>query len=316
MRGGENMKWLFAFLAVLFMVAPAMAGETPYIAIVDNDISANTFYFSPKYTQFLYDQDYIGVPVCYTKAGVPQVCEIFKAKTSINQPEVCDYDGTGTAGNVPPFTTRGEKNTKITAGNSGWYEWWIRVPMKPDGEINIVIQCGVVKPNAFAVYGFDAVALCAAETGERIGAGVCVRQEIEPGDPGNPLVITALPKLTAIAYPGPQNDFTPFNLTAFKNPSSYTLQFDPVTTKMSNNTNSQILDGTLNTRILLKACMDKAVVAKIPVTGQVNALDQTETDLEAGDMIYVRLDIPRQNTVDVYCHAQSARLMGIGEPTW
>ena len=35
------MKWLCACLAVLFMVAPAMAGEDPYIGVVDSDISAS-----------------------------------------------------------------------------------------------------------------------------------------------------------------------------------------------------------------------------------------------------------------------------------
>jgi hypothetical protein len=49
------------------------------------------------------------------------------------------------------------------------------------------------------------------------------------------------------------------------------------------------------------------------VTGQINALGETENDLEAGDLIYVRMDVPRQNTVDIYCHAQSVRVAGIGE---
>src|SRR5512135_1481406 len=71
------MKWLFVFLAVCFMVAPAMAGEDPYIAIVGPDcvpsatpnyygqicptltldnvvFNANPFYFSPKHQQFMY----------------------------------------------------------------------------------------------------------------------------------------------------------------------------------------------------------------------------------------------------------------------
>ena len=75
----------------------------------------------------------------------------------------------------------------------------------------------------------------------------------------------------------------------------------------------QVLDGGSNTRMLLKASIDKTIVTKLPVTGQVNALLQTETDLEAGDLIYVRMDVPRQNTVDIYCHAQSARVAGVGE---
>ena len=125
---------------------------------------------------------------------------------------------------------------------------------------------------------------------------------------------TALPKITAIAYPGQFNvAFSPFHLTAFKNPSSYTLAFDAVSGAMSNNGNSQVLDGGSNTRILLKACLDKTIVTKLPVTGQINALGDTETDLEAGDLIWVRMDVPRQNSVDIYCQTQSARLAGVGE---
>jgi hypothetical protein len=97
----------------------------------------------------------------------------------------------------------------------------------------------------------------------------------------------------------------PFNLTAFKNPGGYTLTIDSKTLCMANNGSMQILDGGPNARILLKACMDKTVVTKLPVTGECNALLQRETDLEAGDLIYIRLDVPRGNTVDIYCHAQS-----------
>jgi len=303
------MKWLFVCLAVFFMVAPAMAGEDAYISIVGPDYRGNPFYFSPKYAQFMYDESVFGVTTCFDKTGVPEKCEVFKAQTPKIQAELCDLDGIG----VPPNNIdRGLKNAKTPAGNSGWYEWWIRLPKKPSGEINLVIQCAVVKPNASAVYGYNAMKWCAAETGERIGAGVCVRQEVDPGV--SPVNNTALPKITAIAYPGPYNDFTPFNLTAWKNPSAYTLTFaatDPFA--MSNNGNSQLLDGSSNARILLKACMDKSIVTKLPVTGQANALGQLETDLEAGDMIKIRMDVPRQNTVDIYCHELSARLQGVGE---
>ena len=319
------MRWLCACLAVLFMVVPAMAGEDPYIAVVDNDILATpqgtipAFYFSSKHLAFFYDQEVFGVPVCsgtfpptnqYTRQGGAG-CEQFRSQTPIIQREICNV---GTEFFSPDFfelfgLTR--PNAKTPAGNAGFYEWWIRLPKKPSGEINIVIECGVVKPNAFAAYQLDAVKLCAAETGERVGYGVCTRQEVDPGV--SPVINTALPKITAIAYPGPYNAFTPFNLTAFKNPSAYTLTFDATTYAMSNNGNSQVLDGGSNARILLKACMDKTIVTKLPVTGQANALGQTETDLEAGDLIFVRMDVPRQNTVDIYCHQLSARLAGVGE---
>jgi len=313
------MKWLLAALAVFFMVAPAMAGEDPYIGIVGNDAAAyKAFYFSPKHIQFLFDtQNVFGIPDVfgsqdpvnqYTRVGVSGG-EQFRSQTLNNQAEVCDTTGTGVG---PNFSDRGLRNALTPAGNAGFYEWWIRLPKKPSGEINVVLQCGVLKPNSFAAYGYGSIELCAAETGERVGFGTCVRQEVDPGV--NPLNITALPMITAIAYPGPYNvAFAPFHLTAFKNPSSYTLAFDPVTAAMSNNTNSQVLDGTTNARILLKACMDKTVVNKLPVTGQINALGETENDLEAGDMIYVKVQVPRYNSVDVYCHAQSVRLAGVGE---
>jgi len=313
------MKWLLAVLAVLFMVAPAMAGEDPYIGIVGNDaIAYDSFYFSPKHQQFLFDTvNYLGIPDVfgtqdptnqYTRVGVSGG-EQFRSQTLNNQAEVCDVTGTGV---FPNFSDRGLKNAVTPAGNAGFYEWWIRLPKKPSGEINIVLQCGILKPNAFAAYQYGSIELCAAETGERIGAGVCVRQEVDPGV--SPVNNTALPTLSATVYPGPYNvAFTPFHLTAFKNPSAYVLAFDPVTSAMSNNVNSQILDGSSNSKILLKACMDKTVVTKLPITGQVNAAGETENDLEAGDMIFVRLNVPRYNSVDVYCHAQSVRLAGVGE---
>jgi hypothetical protein len=331
------MKWLFVCLAIFFIVAPAMAGEDPYVAIVGNDASANTFYISPKHTQFIFNQSNtaLAIPVCATGTAPTATqapfsflrvagggsgatlglgCEDFFAQGPLNQPEVCATPAASTGGPNPPFTFSGNFNARVTAGNASFFEWWIRLPKKPSGEINIVIECGILKPNAFAAEGFASIELCAAETGERIGLGFCTRQEIDPGV--SPVINTALPKLTAVAYPGPFNvNFAPFHLTAFKNPSSYTLSFDPVTGSMANNTNSQVLDGSTAARILLKACMDKTVVTKLPVTGQINAFApaETENDLEAGDIIQVRLDIPRQNTVDIYCNPQSVRLAGVGE---
>jgi len=260
----------------------------------------------------------LGIPTCYgsfpAAYNVPlhpvygAGCEQFRSLKQVNAPEICDTTGIYTNSNL--FTDRGNRNSVVGAGNTGWYEWYIRLPKKPDGEINLVLQCGVLKPNTFALVKYEAVSICAAETGERIGTGFCTREEVDPGV--NPLVIAALPKITAIAYPGPFNSFTPFNLTAFRNPGTYN-PFDAATGALTNGAAGQILDGSASTRILLKSCMDKAIVTKIPVTGQVNASGQTENDLEEGDLIYIRMDIPRQNTVDIYCHAQSARLAGIGE---
>jgi len=311
------MKWFIGYFIVLFLVAPAMAGEDPYIAVVGNDINANTFYLSPKYLQFLHDQ---------TSYGVLTDMERFRAQMPIIQPEVCDTTGKGSGnlGSAPPFDFRGNPNSRVSAGSAGWYEWYIRLPKKPVGGIGLVFQCGVVKPNAFGYLAFDAVSLCAAESGERLYYGFCSHRFVDAGV--NPIVPAALPRITAIAFPGPYNNFIPFYLTGYRNPGAYTLAFDTISGVTPNDGSSQLLDGTTETRILLKGCMDKTIVAKIPVSGQVNAgapvpplatpITDVETDLVQGDLIYVRLTVPRQNTVDIYCHSQSVRLMGIGESTF
>ncbi len=324
------MKWVLSLVLALCMVTPAFAGEDPYIAIVGVDCvpgvanfwqrepcmdgDADPFYFSPKYSQFMYDE--FSIPFMVTASGGPasqdgfppvnkytrvgaRGTEQFRANGPTIVPDVCFVPE---AGLTPPTLF----SAKVGAGNVGFFEYFIRLPKKPDGEINIVIECGVLKPNTF----FVGVEGCAAETGERLGGGICTRQEVEPGV--SPVIQAALPRLTAIAYPGDFNDFAPFHLTAFRNPGTYTLAFDAAGA-MTNNAATQVLDMSVGTRIMLKACLDKTVIAKLPVTGQLNALAETETDLEAGDWIYVRIDVPRQNTVDIYCNSQSVRIAGIGE---
>jgi len=318
------MKWLIGCLLGLMMVTAAFAGEDPYVAVVGNDISANTFYLSPKYLQFVYDQ---------TIFGVPTTGETFRAQFPVIQPEVCDINGTGsgTFGSSPPFTFLGNPNARVGQGNSGFFEWYIRLPKKPVGEINLVLQCGIIKPDTFADLAFGAVELCAAETGELIGQGFCSHRFVDAGV--QPIAVAALPKITAIAFPGPFNSFVPFYLTAYRNPGTYTLAFAEASTApgalpegaIVNNAAAQLLDGSKATRILLKSCMDKTIVAKIPVAGQLNGplaqatppvltpITNAESDLVQGDLIYVRMNVPRANTVDIYCHAQSLRLMGLGE---
>jgi len=297
---------------------PPCLGECPYIGIVGNDIAFNPFYFSPKHEQFLYDQLAFSVPVC---SGVfppvtPQTrvggagCEQFRSNRPIDQPEVCD--ASGTKNKFGDYSYAGEPNAVVRKQNAGYFEWFIRLPVKPSGEINLVFQCGVLKPNAFAFEDFDSILVCAAETGERIGTGFCTRNDVRPNN--NPIVNTALPRITAIAYPGPYSvGFTPFHLTAYKNPGSYALSKAAAANSMVNSQSLNVLDGSTDARILLKSCMDKPIVAKIPVTGQLNALGEVENDLEAGDIIYVRMDIPGNNTVDIYCNSQSLKISGIGE---
>jgi hypothetical protein len=315
---GATMRWWTAILLVLGIVTTGFAGTDPYIAVVGNDIYANGYYFSPNHEQFLYDQERFFVPACWGSYPVvtPQTrvgglgCEQFRCNKPMNQPEICDPNGQ--VNGPAEYIFYGDPNAVIRKQNAGYFEWWVRLPKRPSGQINIVIQCGVLKPNAFAFEQFDAVRLCAAETGERIGAGFCTRDSVDPGM--NPIINSSLPKLTAIAYPGPYSlGFAPFHLTAYKNPGTYALPLDPAGIGLENGTSLQVLDGSANSRVLLKSCMEKSIPTKIPVMDQVNALGELEAGMEAADLIQVRLDIPINNTVDIYCHSRSVRLQGIGE---
>ncbi len=312
------MAWpITIFVVVLALFSFSHAGEDPYIAVVGNDIFANPFYFSSQYEQFLHDQERFYVPVCWgaTPNLIPQTrvgragCEQFRTNKPLNQPEICD--STGIVNGVGDFIFFGEPNAVIRKQSAGYFEWWVRLPKKPTGEISLVIQCGILKPNAFAFEQFNAVLLCAAETGERIGTGFCTRDRVDSGI--SPIIYSSLPRIKAIAYPGPYSlGFEPFHLTAYKVPGSFGLTTD-ASGAMTNSSNLQVLDGSTGSRVLLKSCVEKSVLVKIPVWDQVNALGEVEADLEAGDLVQVRIDVPVNNTVDLYCNSQSLRLVGIGE---
>jgi len=306
---------LLTILVAMIIVVPAFAGQEPYKAAVceDRAPALERFYLSPKVYQFTHADTCYYDNVLYTLCPVPGqiipkgcvangVCfdcpskckETFKSKTGVTEPEMCQVV-------APP-----SKKTSLTSkGNNGYYEWVIALPKKPEGEINLEIQCAVLKPDETSIEN------CAAETGEIVDNS-CTRMPRTYLKPG------ALPMITAAAYPGGQNDFTPFLLTAYKNPSDYVItrqgaagQFPGA---LSNSKSLQVLDGSAGARIALKACLEKTILIKWPVEGEQNVLGQTEANLEAGDLIKVRMYIPTYNTVDVYCGPNSLTIGGIGEP--
>jgi hypothetical protein len=157
------MKWLISLVIALCLVTPAMAWEDPYVAVVGNDAAATPFYISPKYNQFLDDQTCSGVPVCagswpgaYNASYHPVYgpgCEQFRSQFPVNQPEVCDETGTYLGG--ANFSDHGNRNARIGYNSAGWFEWYVRLPKAPSGEINLVLQCGVLKPEGFTFYHYN-----------------------------------------------------------------------------------------------------------------------------------------------------------------
>ena len=307
---------LLTILVAMILVVPAFAGQEPYkAAVCEDQTPALAWHLGPKVFQFTHkdtcyydnslffvcDPAQVSYPEC-RPFGTCYLCtslckEYFDSKTGATQPELCIVSAT-TAG--APDALSIAPNSLTSKGNSGWYEWVIALPKKPEGEINLEIQCAVLKPDETDILN------CAAETGEIVDNN-CTRV------PGTYLKQAALPKLTAIAYPGGQNEFVPFYLTAYKNPSDYKIT-RAANGYLSNSTSLQLLAGGVGARIALKACLEKTILIKWPVEGEINAQGQIEANLEAGDLIKVRMDISKDNTVDVYCGPDSLTIGGIGEP--
>lgn len=271
--------------------------QMPYMATVGDDNSIPQFYISPKLLSYADENgDH--------PATAPESFDWSRSTSPANF-EVCDPED--------DFDTN--ENRWLPAVNAGYYEWLITLPKKPNGNLNIVVQCGLIKPGGSSING------CAGETGERTGSN-CTRRPDQPNRNG--VKANALPYITAQAEAGPGDGLSPFNLTAYRNPGSYNLSRQDDRERcngcesLKNSASLQVLagnnSGNNGSRILLKACMSKSILVKKPVAGQINALGQEEFDLEAGDQIRVRLDFPRGHTMNVFCHAQAVRVQGLGIP--
>ncbi len=276
-------KILFLIMICLIAMAiavPAFAGQEPYVAVVKDDINYNEPYISEKESQWLH-------------AATNYKCEEFKSHKPITEPDLCNFTGY-----TPEYTT-----SLITQGNSGRYQWKIVLPKKPEGDLNVTVQCAILKPNETDINN------CAGITGENV-APSCKRGS-------DNLKSAALPMIKAVAYPGPFADTNwkdaggiPFNLTAMKNPSSYSYKNYGI----GNTSSHQVLDMSTNSRIALKGCFTKTIFVAMPSEGRTNALGQIEHSMDAGDLIVVTMQVPAENTVDIYCHQGSVKVNGIGEP--
>jgi hypothetical protein len=333
---------LLTILLAMVFVVPAFAGEEPYKAAVWKDSAIPDFHISPKekqFTHYEWDTDYysgctdilfapnsrINSDDCKPFGSAfecPSQCKEYfdpVMVSAINAPEVCcsyprykqDQDDSVELQEQfrqwCPDKEEWGKTAMVRANNPGLYEWVIALPKKPEGELNLQIQCGVLKPNSIAIEGWDAINVCAAVTGEQVGPN-CTRLS------NTYLSQNTLPKLEVIAHPGclHANTFAPFHLTAYRAPSTYNVLYGGGG-RLLNAQGLQVLNGKAEARVALKACMPESVMVKWPVDGEKNALGETETALEAGDLIKVRMIVP-PGTVNLYCGKYSVTIGGIGDP--
>jgi len=291
--------------AVMSITGTALAGQEPFVATVGPDSGSADglfptgsdrdldFYISPKLRQFTeHDCTADSFPgesfTAHTGANATGGARV------LNQPEICDTAGQTFGG----FVFRGDWNARVPGQNSGSYRWKIALPKKPNGPINIVLECGILKPQQFGVDGFEAVKRCAGYTGERVTGCSSLQEPVGSVTPAR------LPNITARAFSvnlPPLADGTRgfVWLNAYQNPGSYT-------STLSLNQSADVV----HRRIVLKACQDKTIVAQLPIV-------EGEQLLEQGDIIEVTLNVPGGtggNQLDIYCGRDSLKIQGIGEP--
>ena len=152
------------------------------------------------------------------------------------------------------------------AYNIGIYEWQIVLQMKPETDLNINIFDCVTKHNTFNIRDY------AEQTG---------RYRADWGQLF--FVQSANPSITALAYPGQ------FATPGFVSGLILDARAMPTLGLVA-------LNQALYTS---KAHWEEGLVVKLPQNGDVSTSGQTEYNLKQGDKIFVRVDVPFNNSVDI-----------------
>ena len=158
------------------------------------------------------------------------------------------------------------------AYNIGVYQWQIVLQMKPETDLNINIFDCVTKHNTFDI----------VNNAEQTG-----RYRADWGQLF--FVQSANPSITVAAFPG-QFATPGWPLITAVAPGMV------LDARMMPSLGLMALDQALYTS---KAHWEEGIVVKLPQNGDVNTSGQTEVNLKQGDKIYVRVDVPFNNSVDI-----------------
>jgi hypothetical protein len=166
------------------------------------------------------------------------------------------------------------------AWNEAVYEWLIVLQMKPESDINVNIYDCVLKHNTFDIWsGAEQTGRYRAPWGQLF------------------FVPTANPIMTVQAYPGP------YATPGFPS-AGITLD-----ARVLPGLDLVAMDQQLYTS---KALWSEGLVMALPQTGNTNASGQAEYNLKQGDKIYVKVEIPGNNTVDLFYGQDNVILKYIG----
>jgi hypothetical protein len=279
-------KVIVVMSALMMLSLPAWAGNIPEFDTVGDDSS--NFFALENFAQF-------GV-VVQNNAGQFGPVNLY---SDFRDPYV-DPQGPAelfeefftTAGQLQFDPCFGIPSALTDVWNEAIYEWYIVLQMKPESDINLNIYDCVLKHNEFDIF----------EAAEQTGRYRMPWGELMFELSANPLV-------SVEAYPG--NYPTPAFGQAFEDAIAADLDPEPLIldARTLPGLNVVPMDGQLYTS---KAHWTEGIVLKLPKTGETNASGQMEYNLKQGDIIKVKIEIPENNTVDLWYGPNNVILKYIG----
>jgi hypothetical protein len=172
------------------------------------------------------------------------------------------------------------------AYNEGTYEWWIVLQMKPESDINLNIYDCVLKHNETDLWMYaDQTGRYRADWGELI------------------FDASANPIISASVIPGPWAT------------SGFTAQFAASGEELI--LDARTLPGLVSVPMedvayTSKGHFPEGLVLALPKTLNTNGSGQMEWNLKQGDVIHVKVQVPYNNTVDVWYGPASVLVKYIG----
>jgi hypothetical protein len=268
-------------LAGMFLVSSAWAGNYPEFDAVGVD--QNNF-FAKNNIAYKMVTEYFGknkVEGLYALEEYSNFTEAVMGKYKVSQYEKF-YGSAGLAYTDPCW--KEFKSVLTTIQRDGSYEWYIVLQMQPESDIDLNIYDCVMKWQGADHGGLwgnaDQTGRFRADWGKLF------------------FVPCSAPDITVVAYPGP------FATNSFKDMGKQVLD-------------ARKMPGLWRTSLdekwyTSKAHWDESIVIALPETGYFNERGDANFQLVQGDIIYVKIQIPETNTVDIYYGADSVVLKYIG----
>jgi hypothetical protein len=275
-------KILLALFLSLFLASSAWAGNIPEFDAVGCDATNFFARTNLPYIVVTWQNDgyYGGIEwkSVFPKGRYANYEEFWTQAGQLFPDPCWGFDGRS-VNDLDGMACSGLLSAMTDAWNQGVYKWRIVLQMKPESDINVNIYDCVLKHNSFNIWeGADQTGRYRAPWGELV------------------FVPTANPSMTVKAIPGPLA--TP----GFTSPLILDARTLPGLTLVA-------MEDQLYTS---KAHWEEGIVLALPKTGETNTSGQTEYNLKQGDVIEVTVEIPYNNTVDVFYGADNVLLKYIG----